>query len=471
MKYRWDNRYLHWGVTIFLVAAACMLFYYGIFHMKSLVTGIRTFFNVMAPIIYGLAIAYLLSSVVNFLENRIVYPAAAKFQFHWKKRSKKVARWTCVLISLFFLLVLIYTLVMMLLPELIRSITNVINNFPHYMRVVEEWLNSVMNSGWSQDQEAVEIINKYTIQAQNYLTTTLLPQLQSMLLNISSGVFDVLEFLKNFLIGAIVSLYVLADKERFIAKSKMIVYAILPGNAANSLVHSMRFTHQTFSGFINGKIVDSAIIGVLCYIGTMLLDIPYAVLVSVIVGVTNVIPFFGPYLGAIPCGVLILLISPIKCLSFSIFILILQQFDGNILGPKILGESTGLSSFMVIVAIMIGGGLFGIPGMIVGVPVCAVIYAGVWHIIQKSLHTKDIPFETEDYINVDHYDFEANKPIPLEPKKKEKKVQEEKNKFWDKLWTQFMIYSNKILSWLEKLCKHAYHVIKQKINEKKTGDK
>mgnify|MGYP000287864072 CR=1 FL=1 len=174
---------------------------------------------------------------------------------------------------------------------------------------------------------------------------------------------DLLVFLKNFLIGAIVSLYILADKEGFIAKAKMAVYAALPTKWATFLVHSMRFTHKTFGGFISGKILDSAIIGVLCYVGTSIIGTPYAILVSVIVGVTNVIPFFGPYLGAVPCILLILLVDPIQSLYFLIFILILQQFDGNILGPKILGESTGLSSFMVIVAIMVGGGLFGVPGM------------------------------------------------------------------------------------------------------------
>jgi predicted PurR-regulated permease PerM len=197
------------------------------------------------------------------------------------------------------------------------------------------------------------MLNNYSAQAQDYLTTTILPQLQAMLKNISAGVFDLLIFLKNFLIGAIVSIYLMVDKEEFVAKSKMLTFVILPNRWANFLIHAMRFTSKTFGGFISGKLLDSAIIGVLCYIGTIILGTPYALLVSVIIGVTNIIPFFGPYLGAIPSIFLILLSDPIQSLYFAIFVLILQQFDGNILGPKIIGESTGLSSFLVIVSILV----------------------------------------------------------------------------------------------------------------------
>lgn len=413
MKYRWDNRYLHWGVTAFLVIAASMLFYYGIFHMKSLLTGIRALGHILAPIIYGAAIAYILSPVVDFLEKSIIYPILGRANRKPQKKGKRVVRWICVLFSLIFLLVIIYTLVMMILPELLRSIANLINSLPVYLKMGEKWLNSFTERGGNLDEQTIDLINQATSKFQEYLTNNILPQIQLMLKNISAGVFDVVNFVKDFLIGAIVSIYVLADKERFVAKSKMIVYAILPQKWANSIIHAMRFTNHTFGGFISGKLLDSAIIGVLCYIGTSLLDMPYALLVSVIVGVTNIIPFFGPYLGAVPSAFLILLVNPMKCLYFVIFILILQQFDGNILGPKILGDSTGLSSFMVIVAILVGGGLFGIPGMLVGVPVCAVIYAAVWSIIKKALKNKEMPQEETKYLNMDCIEMESKKILPL----------------------------------------------------------
>ena len=451
MKYRWDNRYLHWGVTAFLVIAASMLFYYGIFHMKTLITGFKTFFRILAPILYGVAIAYLLSPLINFFEKKIILPILEKKNISLQKRGARIMRWVCVLLSLTIFIVVIYALIMMILPQLIRSITNIIYSFPFYVRVVEKWMNSFMEKGWKLNADTINMLTQYSNQAQEYLTTNILPQMQDMLKNISAGVFDIITFLKNFLIGIIVSIYVLADKEGFIAKSKMAVYAVLPVKTANTVIHSMRFTHKTFGGFISGKLLDSAIIGVLCYIGTVLLDMPYAILVSVIVGVTNVIPFFGPYIGAVPCALLILLVEPIKGLYFIIFILVLQQFDGNILGPKILGDSTGLSSFMVIVAIMIGGGLFGIPGMIVGVPVFAVIYAALCNLISHSLKGKDMPAQMEEYVNIDCLDQETKKIVPMPeevPHASMAKAPDE-NSIFMKIWRRLLVilaYCWKIVS-------------------------
>lgn len=468
MKYRWDNRYLHWGVTAFLVIAASMLFYYGIFHMKTLILGIKTFLSIMAPIIYGVVLAYVLSPLVNFFECKVIYVILEKKEIELQKRGKKAVRWICVLLCLFLFAVLIYTLLMMILPQLIRSIMNIIYSFPFYVKVIEKWLNSIVEHGWNLNEETIDMLNQYSAKAQDYLTTNILPQMQSMLKNISAGVFDILIFLKNFLIGAIVSIYVLADKEKFVAKSKMFIYAVLPSKWAYKIIHAMRFTHKTFGGFLNGKILDSAIIGVLCYIGCVLLDMPYVVLVSVIVGVTNIIPFFGPYIGAVPCILLILLVNPLKGLYFLIFILVLQQFDGNILGPKILGDSTGLSSFMVIVAILIGGGLFGIPGMIVGVPVCAVIYATVWKLIGDSLKDKEMPDETEHYLNIDCLDPVSKEVIPFKEEPTVhpagEHVQNEDSMFM-KVWTS----TQKILVFVWKNLREnavkAYRIVKKKAQE------
>lgn len=437
MKFRWDNRYLHWGVTAFLVIAASMLFYYGIFHMQTLLTGIRTLLSILAPIIYGLIIAFLLNPVVNFLEKKVIFVILEKKEISLKKRGIRIVRWCCVILSLFFLLVVIYALIMMILPQLIRSVMNIIYSFPYYMKAVEKWLTAV-ETNWDLNASAIDTLNRATTQVQDYLTSNILPQMQEMLKNISAGMFDVLNFLKNFLIGAIVSIYVLADKESFEAKAKMVVFAAFPTKYANVVIRSMRFTNKTFAGFISGKILDSAIIGVLCYIGTTVLDMPYAILVSVIVGVTNVIPFFGPYLGAIPCFLLILLVNPMQSLYFALFILALQQFDGNILGPKILGDSTGLSSFMVILSIMIGGGLFGIPGMIIGVPVFAVFYSAMWHLIRHFLSKKDMPVDMDQYYNVDCMDLETHvlteKKVDLDAKRREEERLAHSKTLFMKVW-------------------------------------
>ncbi|MDO5336926.1 MAG: AI-2E family transporter [Eubacteriales bacterium] len=413
MKFQWENRYFRWGVTAFLVIAASMLFYYGIFQMKTLIGGLRVVVKILAPVLYGAILAYLLSPIVNFLEQKVIYPLLAKKNISLKKKTMRFIRYTCVFLALAFFLILIYTLIMMILPQLLKSVMNIINSFPQYVDVIQEKLIYLAEHTDRLEPSIANTLEDYASEAQTYLTTHVLPQMQTLLRNISEGVFDVLAFLKDFIIGAIISIYVMADKEIFVAKSKMIVCALLPTNKANAVIRAMRLTNHTFGGFISGKILDSVIIGILCYIGTSMLGTPYAILVSVIVGVTNVIPFFGPYLGAIPCTLLILLIEPIQALYFVIFILVLQQFDGNILGPKILGGSTGLSSFMVIVAILVGGGLFGVGGMVVGVPIFAVLYALVWGFISRSLHRKKLPVNLSDYYEMERVDNQTLEPVKL----------------------------------------------------------
>ena len=308
-----------------------MLFYYGVFHMKTLITGIQTFLGILTPIVYGVVIAFLLTPVLNFLEKKIIYPLLARKEVSVGKKGRKAIRWACVILCMFLFLALIYALIMMILPELIRSIMGLIYSFPAYVKVIQKWLQSFIEK-WNLNSDALDTLNQSITTAQDYLTTNILPQMQEMLKNISAGVFELINFLKNFLIGAIVSLYLMADKEGFIAKAKMLTYAIFNTQHANFIIHSMRFTNKTFIGFFSGKILDSAIIGVLCYIGMNFLNMPYILLISVIIGVTNVIPFFGPYLGAIPSIFLILLVDPLQAIYFAIFILVLQQW--NLWNPR-----------------------------------------------------------------------------------------------------------------------------------------
>ena len=277
MKLRWDNQHVRWGVTSFLVIAASMLFYYGVFHMKTLITGIQTFLGILTPIVYGVVIAFLLTPVLNFLEKKIIYPLLARKEVSVGKKGRKAIRWACVILCMFLFLALIYALIMMILPELIRSIMGLIYSFPAYVKVIQKWLQSFIEK-WNLNSDALDTLNQSITTAQDYLTTNILPQMQEMLKNISAGVFELINFLKNFLIGAIVSLYLMADKEGFIAKAKMLTYAIFNTQHANFIIHSMRFTNRTFIGFFSGKILDSAIIGVLCYIGMNFLNMPYILL-------------------------------------------------------------------------------------------------------------------------------------------------------------------------------------------------
>ncbi len=211
------------------------------------------------------------------------------------------------------------------------------------------------------------------------------------------GVFKALW---NLIIGFIISIYLLGSKEKFAGQAKKIVYAVFDRKAGNELISNFRFIHGTFIGFLGGKIVDSIIIGIICFVCTSVIGTPYSILVSVIIGLTNIIPFFGPWIGGIPSALLVLMVDPKQALYFGILIIVIQQFDGNILGPKILGDSTGLSGFWVIFSITIFGGLFGVLGMVVGVPIFAVFYAGVKSMVNRSLHKRSLPTDLSPYMTV-----------------------------------------------------------------------
>ena len=432
MKFRWDKKYLYWGVTALAVICASMLFYFGIFHMDVLIRGFRILRNVMMPVIFGVVIAYLLTPVVNFLEKKFFFPLMKRKKIDINKKKKKAVRYISVFFALMFALLIIYSLMAMIVPSIVESIISIINDMPRYVQNVGHWLNSILKNNPELRSTAIDFFNSYSSKVETWMNVQLLPQLKEVLQQFTTGVFGALVFIKNFLIGAIISVYLMADKEGFLTQGKMFIYAVFDAERANDIIRGCRFVNKTFGGFVNGKIVDSAIIGVLCYILTSIIGTPYAILVSVIVGVTNVIPFFGPYLGAIPSAFIILLVNPMQCLYFLITILLLQQFDGNILGPKILGGSTGLSSFMVIVAILLFGGLFGIPGMIIGVPVWAVIVAGLKYLRNSWLKKKELPTDDKLYQEIDFFNPDTLEPVKMKSEEEKEESEKKKRSFWNK---------------------------------------
>ena len=231
--------------------------------------------------------------------------------------------------------------------------------------------------------------------------------------SLTTGIYAVLRGILDVLIGFVVACYVLSNMELFMAKSKMVLYSIFPLRSSKRILKAIRFTDTAFMSFISGKVIDSAIIGVICYICCAIMRMPYVVLVSVVVGVTNIIPVFGPFIGAVPTALIILLDSPMKCLIYVIFILVLQQIDGNIIGPKILGSSTGINGFWIMFAILLGGGLFGFIGMLLGVPVFVVIYAGLEKLVNNGLKKRGLQTETAEYMNLDYIDDATLRPVRL----------------------------------------------------------
>ena len=382
------------GMTMFLVIMACVVLYFALLRLDSITNAVSMVIDVLKPILYGMVIAYLLNPIVKQVD-RILVPRLEKYM--QKNRAKKCSRGIGVILSLVFLFALITALCNMLIPELVKSIRDLIITLPGQLNNVVDWFNHLQASDTAMGILMRNALEVGTTTLQNWLRTDLMPQVNTIMSNLTVGVLNILNEVLNFLIGLIVSVYLLFSKEQYSAQCKKMTYAFLKTNHANMLLHLTKKSNEIFGGFIIGKIIDSAIIGVLCFIGLSLIKMPYTLLVSVIVGVTNVIPFFGPYIGAIPSAFLILLSDPKKGLYFIIFILVLQQIDGNVIGPKILGNSTGLSPFWVVFSILIGGGMFGFVGMIMGVPTFAVIYYIISMITSQRLERKNLPLTTVHY--------------------------------------------------------------------------
>lgn len=386
-----ENHYFAWGLTAVCVVCVIMLIYDLVFREQDslLMSYANMFMGILSPILYGCVIAYILAPILNWFE-RVILRQSGKKTAKWARPISMVLTWVVVFL-------LFYGLLSILLPELYNSIKMLYSNITNYYTTIEGWVLQLLENNPEMAQKAQDLFNQYYEQGLEWLENNWAPKLQAAIQAVSGGVLGVFTFFKNLLLGIMISLYLLASKESFAAASCKLCYSALPEDAAAWLIRGVKATDRIFSGFVRGKLLDSLIIGIICFVCSSILEFPYAPLVSVVVGVTNIIPFFGPFLGAIPSAFLILLANPIKCLYFIIFVLVLQQFDGNIIGPKILGNSTGISGFWVIVAILIGGGLWGVLGMFLGVPICACIYAGVQAFSAYRLKKRGLPVEEACY--------------------------------------------------------------------------
>ncbi|MBE5883374.1 MAG: AI-2E family transporter [Lachnospiraceae bacterium] len=429
MKFKLNNKYIRWGVTAFLVVAASICFYYLMFHGEKLKAGISLATQVLMPVVFGFITAYLLTPVLNYVEQHFLIPLCDKFNIKESKKRGSVIRAIGILVTVFLFVAIICILISMLLSEIVPSIANIVSNFDSYINNITKWLNNILEDNPEMGNYVIRLINTYSEELEFWINNTLLATTSEVIKQVSLSVINVLALLWDFIIGVVIAIYVLISKEKFTGQAKKIAYAVFERDTANAVIRNFRFTHKTFIGFVSGKILDSIIIGILCFIGTTMLNTPYAVLVSVVIGVTNVIPFFGPFLGAIPCTILIFVVDPmhpLNVLYFVIFILALQQFDGNILGPRILGGSTGITGFWVIFSITVFGGLFGVIGMIIGVPIFAVIYAAIKSLVNASLQKKTMPSEIELYINLGSVDDDGFHEYV--PDYKKNKIRSRKNK-------------------------------------------
>ncbi|SER88643.1 AI-2E family transporter [Lachnobacterium bovis] len=400
------EEYLKIGITLFLTLSSVIVFFFVIYRFDSFADISAKLIRTGQPIIIGAAIAYILNPVMKFWEKQI-HKIAPKF-IKDEKKEKGFTRALAVTASITVFIILIFLLIASIVPATMESISNLISRFPTEMRNFTKWMTKLLQSDSRASEVAKTTMNKVTQEFEKWTKGDLLPQIQRYLTQITSGVVSIVTGFFNCFIGLIVAIYLMGIQEQLKGQSKKIIYAIFKPKTANELIEIIRHSNSIFGGFITGKIIDSAILGVICYIGCLFLNIPNEILVAVIIGVTNLIPFFGQFIGAVPTLLITLIQSPIHALYLLIFMVILQQIDGNIIGPKIIGNTTGLSSFWVMFSILIFGGMFGFVGMLLGVPIFGVIYYLVTKVVNNILRKKELELETTAYIDVVKVDEKTN---------------------------------------------------------------
>ncbi len=412
-RFRWDKKYLYWGMTAFLVIVASVAFYLILSDFSKIGSAIGKFITILSPFIWGLVISYLLCPLTNILQNHVFEPLMLKVikkpeSADGKRRN--FAKGLAVLFSMLTLLALLAAFIWLVAPQLLLSLQSIVLNSSDYINSVYAWIEKFF-ADYPELSATLGISFGNISESVFGWVEAILPELSGLLSNVTSGVFTVVKGVYNILIGMIAAVYVLYNRQAFAAYMKKIVYCIFSVEAAEKVLTGVGFADRVFNGFLSGKILDSAIIGIICYIGCSILRMPYAMLVSVIVGITNVIPFFGPFIGAIPSILIIFMVSPIKALIFLVFVILLQQFDGNFLGPKILGNSVGINGFWIMFSIIVGSGLFGFMGMLLGVPVFVLIYTLISSIVNRKLERSGLPTDNEVYKSMSHIDPETGEPM------------------------------------------------------------
>lgn len=422
-KNAWNlKQYVIVALIVFVTFCCCILFFFMIYRYNGFADFWKKLTTILQPIIIGLVLAYLLNPIVKFFETHLRKFLSPRIKS--QRKADSLSRGIGVAGAWAVLAGIVVLLIAAIVPSVTRSIQGIVTELPTEVNNLIAWWEEFFEG----DTEAVTFVGGLIENASNaledFLKNDLLGQAQTYVASIASGVYYGIKFLTNLIVGIIVSVYVLASKETFAGQAKKIIYAIFKPVRANVIIETVRKSNEIFGGFISGKLLDSAIIGILTYFILSIMKMPDTMLLAVIIGATNIIPFFGPFIGAVPSFVIVVLQNPMQGLYFLIFIFVLQQIDGNIIGPKILGSSTGLSSFWVVFAILVFGGLWGFPGMLLGVPLMAVIYYIAQNIVEFLLRKRGLAKDTASYIDLIKVDKRTNRPIYETSEMAEKKADE-----------------------------------------------
>ena len=383
---RQPTKYFYISIYTLLTITVSALIVYFIFNFSAISQAIAKFVAIINPILIGFALAYLITPIVNFFENKV---------FVFKKEKKnitKIKRFLSVFCAYVLVIAILTALLYIIIPQLYDSFETFASNISTYQSTLEKWANSLFDSS----SKYYPIVQRFIAFLDDFVDMVIL-YVTELVPKAFLFIKDLSVIIVNIILSIFVSIYMVARKEYLLAQSKKLVCAFFNTKWVDRISDFMNMVDDSVGGFIKGKIIDSAIIGVLCYIVMIIMRLDYAMLISVIVGITNIIPFFGPFIGAIPSALILLMVNPREVIPFLIAILLIQQLDGNFIGPKILGNSMGLSAFWVLVAIVIMSGLFGFTGMIIGVPIFSVMYVLVERLVDKRLINKNLPTEIENY--------------------------------------------------------------------------
>ena len=374
------KRYLKIGITGAAILASGILCAFVLFKMPVIISVLKGITEILKPFLYGVVFAYLLAPLCNKIEEKLfqIFPKA-------KTKARRFICFIAIVISLCVAIAVIWLIIMMIIPQVWDSVMKIIQMVPQKLIVVNNWIEHMLEN----QPELQAYFEEFSSQAESNIDSLLnvdtIQKVQSIINSLSVQLFGVLGVVKNIFLGLLISAYLLGSRKLFGAQAGLILHGVFSDKWAKIIEEEIRYTDKMFNGFLVGKIIDSAIIGLLCFAGTSIMGFEAPAFISVIIGITNIIPFFGPFIGAIPCGLLLLLENPMHCLYFIIFIVVLQQLDGNVIGPKILGNTTGVSSFWVLFAILLFGGMWGVVGMVIGVPLFAVIYDIIRKLVYRGL--------------------------------------------------------------------------------------
>lgn len=391
MKKLLNNKVVQIGVVSFLVIAACILFTFILINVKDIVAFFAGILSIMMPLIFGLVLAYIMHPIVNLFERKV-------FNKVEKENSR---RNLSILCTLFVILGVMAALFSIVLPELFQSIQSLIINVPDYLKDLENYILGWLNDNQELKTSVMENYDKIADYLLNAANNVVLPVVDNAVSKLSTGIFGVLTFLFNLVIGLVFAVYILANTKKFGAGIRKSLYSLFDVEKVNGFIDEVKHINHVFGQFMVGKVCDSSIVATCTFLFLLIFGFPYPLLIAVIIGLTDLIPYFGPYIGTIPSALLICLVSPVKALTFILFILVLQQIDSNLITPRIQTKATGLPSFWVLFAITLFGGLFGIVGLLIAVPCFTIIYELVCEFVDKRLKLKNMPTEVEYYTNIE----------------------------------------------------------------------